>query len=177
MIRDRLWIVCCAVGLFLSQGQAHAATFAVTSLSDLVKNATLVARITIQDRYSYVAKDRIFTRLLANIDETLAGTAPKDPRIEIVTLGGNVEGIVQYVEGSTTQITNGTPAVMALTRQSDGAYHVIGMATGVFLINPIDETVVRMIDPVPASVARSIDTHPNTYDELKRAVQEATRAQ
>lgn len=153
---------------------AEASTFAYQSIETLVRDSHAIVRLTITDRVSYAAHGRIFTRLQGKIHETLSGSPPTGTLIEIVTLGGRHQGIVQAVSGSTANLANNTMIVAPLMRQLDGSYVIRGMGSAAFIVDAAEHRVARMVDVAPAGPGRT--TPITTLADLKRAIAEASHA-
>ncbi len=89
------------------------------------------------------ARTHILTRVVVDVEEAAKGSAP--PVIEVVELGGTLDGITVWIPG-TPQFQPGEQAVLFLNRDpGDGEWKVSGFAQGKFRIFQDQVTGQRLV--------------------------------
>lgn len=113
-------------------------------LPDLVKNSALVVRgkVTAQQSFKDADTGRIMTRHSFVVTEVWKGTVNKP--VEIVTLGGELEEIGQWVPGEA--VLKVDEEVVAFLQPASGTYVVTAMAQGLFRVEQRAEGEVLVRD-------------------------------
>jgi hypothetical protein len=168
---------------FLAAAPSAWATTAVpATLSELVADSDVVVLGSVGVSTSYWEGGRILTRVPVFVDEVWAGQATESV-LEVVTLGGEVDGIGQRVSGA-LRVTLGERIVLCLQRR-DGEMRPVHMSQGAFFV--LDETAA---DPEETAadprirrrsfglklLGYSATAMPTTLRTLERAVREVDRA-
>lgn len=98
----------------------------------------------------YDADGRIVTDVLVQVDEVAKGPARRGEVLQLLLLGGTVQGLTMRVEGAAT-LREGEQAMLFLERHPTGHLIPVGLSQGVM---PIRETNGRrMVSPGGASLA------------------------
>jgi hypothetical protein len=115
-IARRTFLTTLVVGAALAASRgARAMQIAPSSLADLVAGATHIVRARATDVRAMWSRDRIVTVVGADLVGNLKGVAPA--RIEILTLGGIVDGMGMKVPGS-VEVRAGDDGFFFLARRS-----------------------------------------------------------
>lgn len=163
----------CLIALSVA-APAYATTAVRVGLDDLVRQSDAVIIGVAEARHSSWQGTRIVTRVTIRVDHVWAGTTRGAERIDVVTLGGVVDGIGQKVSGA-VRLPIGQRVVLCLVRDGDDAHRVVGMAQGLTLVvddGSADPRVqraplrMRMVGPMP------VEPFPATLSALERAVRE-----
>lgn len=156
---------------------AAAMSTRVADLSALTRRADLIVVGQALERQSYWHEGRIYTSITVSTDEVWSGT-PEAATIEVVTLGGVVDGIAQQVEGAPV-FTVGERLVLVLAREQPGRYFPLGLWQGVFRVTTegSDAWVRRDVTPALAIGGRAAAPLLLSLQALRALVHEAAGAQ
>ena len=156
---------------------AHASTARRLSLQELVRRSDLIVLGQVEQEESFWQGPRIYTLSKVRVDELWAGRDHTPQQVNVLTLGGQVGDIGQRVEGASAPMV-GERVVMTLKAAAGGEHLPVGMAQGIFVIEPL---------PLRPGVSRpGVDRLvgglryapiPQTLSSLKSAIQEAWHAQ
>jgi hypothetical protein len=171
-----LWLFC--AGLVLAPHRVHATSAHHRSIRQLVhqSDVTVLGRTIGQE--SFWQGPRIMTKVRVAVDEVWTGRAPREPVIDVITLGGVVGGIGQRVDGAAA-LPDGGQVVLHL-RQHDGEYLPVAMAQGVWHVSALSpsSSLVRRApaDRLVMPLSGAPEPPPTTLEALRFAIEEADRA-
>jgi hypothetical protein len=163
------WFIVVAAGI--------ATTARTASLAELVNDASAVVVVEVVATRSAWEGTRIVTFATLRVDESWVGDVAAGARVELVTLGGVVDGIGQDVAGA-VRITPGERAVLCLEPAGMGRFRVVEMAQGAFFIRPgeaSDPPLGRRSFGLHLIGTASRPHWPTTLRALERAVVELRR--
>jgi hypothetical protein len=148
----RRWLARLAAGLLLAApGSARASLIVKMTLEEMAVASEVVVAGTVRSVQAFWNPGRtmIFSRVAIDIWEAAKGSAP--PTIEVVELGGTLDGLSVWVPG-TPQFAPGEEVVVFLGRdRADGEWKVAGFAQGKFRIvrdRPSGQRVVQHVEPL-----------------------------
>jgi hypothetical protein len=172
-----------ALFAFIAAAPSAWATTAVrATLSELVTDSEAVVLGTAGASTSYWEGGRILTRVPVFVDEVWAGQAT-DSVVEVVTLGGEVDGIGQRVSGA-LRMKQGERIVLCLQRR-DGEMRPVHMSQGAFFVHEETAAEPKELTADPHIRRRSFGLKiqgpsatamPTTLRTLERAIREVDRA-
>jgi len=121
-----------AAAVLLAATSAYAVVAVRLPLDDIVRDATVVVRGTVELSESYMDEElgRIFTRHTVAVGEYLKGKGGE--KITVVTMGGELEDIGQIVPGE-TRFHKGEEVVLCL-RPGHRHHVAVGMSQGKFRV-------------------------------------------
>jgi hypothetical protein len=133
---------------------AHASTFVELTVGDLSARATsILAGTPVERRAVWESTDgshsqRIVTYTRVRVDRVVDGQPGAE--VWVRTLGGQVEGIGQKVDGEAV-LPMGRPALLFLAARADGTHGVVGMAQGHYPLEttttPTGSAAIRVAQP------------------------------
>jgi hypothetical protein len=141
---------------FASCMPLNSATLERLSFDDLAGKSTAIVRGTVTDSWAAFTGSIVYTHYKLQVNETLKGT--NQTVVEIVVLGGTVNGIRQSFSGSPT-LNKGDEFVFFLWTSKAGLTQIMGLTQGLFALPPdgsSDPTATRaptselMLDPANA---------------------------
>lgn len=149
-----------AGALFLLSGSLFAGSMTHSGLDELLQLADTVVLGKVVSSSGYWKGEKIFTRSIIAVEQTLKGTV-RD-QLEINTLGGTAMhprlGFPVSLAASTgVSLTPGGTFVLLLRDRGQGRYQVVGMAQGKFPVTTDPQSGRRMIvvGPKKLDVKRS----------------------
>jgi hypothetical protein len=153
--------------LLASPIAANATTMQRATLPELAQDAALIAVVEVGASTSFWDSGRIRTRHELLVRDTWKG--PRLERVSVLTLGGVVGDLGQRVEGEAALPTGRRLVVFLEALPERGAYRVLSMHQGAFLIEELQSSPpakVKGMDPAQPLL-------PSTgLSDFKRRVQE-----
>lgn len=160
----------------------HATTMRFKSLQELVRGSDVTLLGEPVASQSFWQGTRIMTRVRVQVREVWAGRMPQHHVVDVITPGGVVGDIGQRVDGAAV-LREGTQVVLHL-RRHEGEYLPVAMAQGVWVVppSPASQQLIRpgadhLVYGLRHSSAGDDRAMPKTLNELRHAVEEASRAQ
>lgn len=164
---------------------AQGSTLRYLNLQQLVDASELVVRGRAVHQESFWQDRRIVTRVRVAVDEVWVGRVPASREVDVLTLGGVVDGIGQRVDGAAV-LPAGEDLVVQLSSGADHALWPVALSQGVWVLaqEPSQKTLSASAS-IPIAVSRPstdrlvasrhnpVVPMPTTVQALKAAILEA----